>query len=85
MEDYQKRMIVEYKELDIRTEKLEALLHYDDNAEKRKNICKGQLFAMEEQLVGMKIYRQALNTRMQMMGICYNAYDLKELKKSLEE
>ena len=80
MEDFEKRMVIEYKELEERTDKLNAFLNYDENADKRKNICAGQLDAMHRQLDAMKAYCQALNERLQMKGICYNGCDLNVLK-----
>lgn len=80
MEDFEKRMIIEYKELDERIDKLDAFLNYDENADKRKNICVGQLEQMHKQLEAMKAYREALCARLQMRGICFNTYDLNVLK-----
>ena len=80
MEDFEKRMVIEYKELEERTDKLDAFLNYDVNADKRKNICAGQLEEMHKQLDAMKAYRDALCTRLQMRGICFNGYDLNVLK-----
>ena len=80
MEDFEKRMVLEYKELEERTDKLNAFLNYEENAEKRKNVCAGQLEQMHKQLWAMKAYCEALSTRMQMRGICFNGCNLKELK-----
>lgn len=54
MEDFEKRMVLEYHELDGRTEKLNVFLNFDSNAEKRKNVCAGQLEQMHRQLWAMK-------------------------------
>lgn len=83
MEDFEKRMVLEYNELEEKTDKLNAFLNYDVNVDKRKNICAGQLEEMHKQLEAMKAYRSALNARLQMQGICFNGYDLDELKGGL--
>ena len=80
MEDFEKRMVIEYHELDERTDKLNAFLNYDVNADKRKNICSGQLEQMHRQLWAMKAYCEALSARLQMRGINYNGCNLNELK-----
>lgn len=80
MEEFEKRMVIEYKELEERIDKLDAFLNYDVNADKRKNICADQLEEMHKQLDAMKAYREALSARLQMRGICYNDCDLNVLK-----
>ncbi len=84
MEDFERRMVIEYKELEERTDKLNAFLYYNENADKRKNVCPGQLKQMHRQLDAMKIYRDALSARLQMRGICFNGYDINELKRQEE-
>lgn len=83
MEEFEKRMVLEYNELEERTDKLNAFLNYDKNAEKRKSICEGQLEQMHKQLWAMKAYCDALCARLQMRGICFNGCDLDELKGGL--
>lgn len=80
MEDFERRMVLEYKELEERTDKLNAFLNYEENAEKRKDVCAGQLEQMHRQLWAMKAYCEALSARLQIRGICFNGYNLKELK-----
>ena len=38
MEEFEKRMVLEYKELEERTFRLNAFLNFKENAEKRKHI-----------------------------------------------
>ena len=80
MEDFEKRMVIEYKELEERTNKLNAFLNYDENADKRKNVCAGQLDLMHKQLEAMKVYLDALGARLQIRGVCFNGCNVNELK-----
>lgn len=84
MEDYEKRMVIEFHELDERTDKLNAFLNYNENAEKRKGICPGELEMMHRQLWGMKAYREALCARLQIHGINFNGINIDELKEELD-
>ena len=79
MEDFEKRMVVEYKQLEERRDKLNAFLNYDDNAEKREGICEGELGEMHKQLEAMDRYIEALGARLQIRGICYNGFTDEEL------
>lgn len=60
MEDYQKRMVLEYKELDGRVRKLENFIFSPqfDELDKLDKILQTQ------QLAGMKVYRTALGDRL---------------------
>ena len=80
MEDFEKRMVIEYHELDDRTNKLYTFLNDDANADKRKSISEDQLEMMHRQLWAMNAYREALSTRLQMQGVNY----LNELKCGLD-
>ena len=83
MENFEKRMVVEYHELDEKINKLHAFLYFEENADKRKSVCLGQLEIMHRQLSAMEAYREALSTRLQMQGVNYNGCNLDELKGGL--
>lgn len=83
MEKFEIRMILEYRELDARTQKLEEFLNYTEYEEKRKSIKPCLLDLMGVQLHHMRKYRNALCERMQIMGVCFNAYSKEELEAML--
>lgn len=80
MEDYQKRMIEEFKELNERTEKLSHFLHHPDAKEKRDSLSEEMLSAMSCQYSGMVVYRSNLADRLKMLGLAEEAWEYPELK-----
>lgn len=80
MEDYQKRMIEEFKELNERTMKLERFLEAPEMEEKRAALSEEMLSAMHCQYSGMVVYRTNLAHRLQMLGLAEHVYEYPELK-----
>lgn len=74
MEEFEKRMVLECKELEDRTSKLNAFLNNKENAEKRKSVIVEELELMHKQLWAMKAYCEALLTRLQIRGISFNDF-----------
>ena len=67
MEDYQKRMLNEYEELNNKTMKLE--LFFFNHQDKVLNLSKDELVNMRLQLYAMQVYRDALGRRCLRQGI----------------
>ena len=66
MEKYQKRLIAEFKELNIRLMKLDMFL---SNTEKTSSVGDEMLALMYRQQAGMEEYRNALAERLELMGL----------------
>ena len=60
MEDYQKRMVLEYKELDGRLRKLESFI-YGPQFDK---LSKLEMHLLIQQQIGMRVYLKALGDRL---------------------
>lgn len=67
MEDYQKRMLNEYEELNDKTMKLE--LFFFNHQDQVLNLSKDELVDMRLQLYAMQAYRDALGRRCFRQGI----------------
>ena len=80
MEDYQKRMIEEFKELNDRIVKLEHFLEAPEMKEKRDALSEDMIAAMHCQYSGMVVYRTNLAERLQMLGLAEEAWEYPELK-----
>ena len=65
MEEYQKRMLNEYKELNDRCIKLEKFIMTD----KFDELCEEEQFDMHQQLNYMKQYRRILKSRCERQNI----------------
>lgn len=79
MEDYQKRMIEEFEELNERTTKLERFLEDPLMAEKRSTLSEEMLAAMHCQYSGMVVYRSNLADRLIMLGLAEHVFEYPEL------
>lgn len=66
MEDFQKRMLVEFKELNEKCKKLNTFITYNPLFEK---LSKQERMYQVRQLVGMRIYRTALSERLAYQGL----------------
>lgn len=80
MEDYQKRMIEEFKELNERTMKLERFLEAPEMEEKRATLSEKMLSAMHCQYSGMVVYRSNLADRLEMLGLAELDFEYPDLK-----
>ena len=79
MEDYQKRMIEEFEELNERTMKLERFLEAPEMEEKRATLSEEMLSAMHCQYSGMVVYRSNLARRLELLGLAEHIYEYPEL------
>lgn len=80
MEDYQKRMIEEFKELNDRTEKLNQFLSDPKMQEQRDALSEEMIAAMHCQYSGMVVYRSNLAARLEMMGLAEEVFEYPDVK-----
>lgn len=80
MEDYQKRMIEEFKELNDRIVKLERFLEAPEMKEKRDALSEEMIAAMHCQYSGMVVYRTNLAVRLEMMGLVEEVFEYPDIK-----
>jgi hypothetical protein len=79
MEDYQKRMIEEFKELNERTMKLEYFLDAPETSKQRNALDPEMVTAMRLQYSGMCVYRTNLAKRLELLGLAEHVWELPEL------
>ena len=80
MEDYQKRMIEEFKELNERTMKLEYFLDAPEKSKQRNALDPEMINAMRLQHAGMVVYRTNLADRLEMLGLSKHVWEIPELE-----
>lgn len=79
MENYQKRMIEEFKELNERTMRLEYFLDAPETSKQRNALDPEMVTAMRLQYSGMCVYRTNLAKRLELLGLAEHAWELPEL------
>lgn len=77
MEKYQKRLIAEFKELNIRLMRLEMFL---GNKEKSSSVGDEMLALMYRQKAGMEEYRNALAERLELLGLLDHVCEYPEVE-----
>lgn len=80
MEDYQKRMIEEFKELNDRIVKLEHFLEAPEMKDKRDALSEDMIAAMHCQYSGMVVYRTSLATRLKLLGLTEDVFEYTDIK-----
>lgn len=79
MEEYQKRMIEEFEELNEKTTKLERFLEDPLMAEKRSALSEKMLSVMHRQYSYMVAYRSNLADNLIMLGLAEHVFEYPEL------
>ena len=80
MEDYQKRMIEEFKELNDRIVKLEHFLEAPEMKEKRDALSEDMIAAMHSQYSGMVVYRTSLAARLELLELAEDVFEYPDVK-----